>query len=75
MSVDELFGRIIAAERMSRGIGLVFNGDGLIGVDLDDCRDLATGDMASWASDIIARLDTYCEVSPSQTGVKPVRSW
>jgi putative DNA primase/helicase len=40
------------------------------GVDLDTCRDPETGRIETWAQEIIARLDTYCEVSPSQTGVK-----
>src|SRR4051812_18926658 len=40
------------------GIGFVL-GDGFVGVDLDKCRDKATGDIESWASEIISRLRTY----------------
>ena len=40
------------------------------GVDLDTCRDPATGRLDPWAADIVARLDSYAEVSPSGTGVK-----
>jgi putative DNA primase/helicase len=59
-----------AAARNGWGIGFVFNGDGLVGIDLDDCRDPETGTLAQWASEIIEGLQSYCEVSPSQTGVK-----
>lgn len=53
------------------GLGFVFTpGDPLCGIDLDDCRDPATGDIAPWAREIIDRTGTYTEVSPSQTGVK-----
>jgi putative DNA primase/helicase len=51
------------------GIGFVFtDDDSIVGVDLDDCRDPATGDVDDAALDIIARLDSYTEVSPSGTG-------
>jgi putative DNA primase/helicase len=53
------------------GIGFVFTrDDDLCGVDLDDCRDPASGDLQPWAWDIIRQFDTYTEVSPSRTGVK-----
>ena len=51
------------------GIGFVFtDNDPIVGVDLDDCRDPETGDVDDAALDIIARLDSYTEVSPSGTG-------
>lgn len=40
------------------------------GIDLDDCRNAATGELSEVARDIIATMETYCEVSPSGTGVK-----
>jgi DNA-binding transcriptional ArsR family regulator len=53
------------------GIGFVFaEDDPFCGVDLDDCRDAATGDIAPWARAIVDDLDSYAEVSPSGTGVK-----
>ncbi len=52
------------------GIGLAFAGDGLVGVDLDGCRDPQTGGLADWAAEIVRRLSSYTEVSPSGTGVK-----
>src|SRR5262249_49315725 len=51
------------------GIGHVLTGEET-GVDLDDCRDPETGAIEPWAREIISDLDTYCEVSPSGTGVK-----
>ena len=42
----------------------------LAGVDLDTCRDPATGQVAPWAQTVLDRLDTYAEVSPSGLGVK-----
>ena len=54
------------------GVSLVLGdlGDGraLCGVDLDTCMDAGT--MAPWASEIVERLSSYTEVSPSGSGVK-----
>ncbi|WP_199708849.1 hypothetical protein [Haloferax sp. Atlit-10N] len=51
------------------GVGFVFTDDDpIVGVDLDDCRDPEAGDVDDAALDIIARLDSYTEVSPSGTG-------
>jgi primase-polymerase (primpol)-like protein len=51
------------------GVGFVFTDDDpIVGIDLDDCRDPETGDVDDDAQDIIARLDSYTEVSPSGTG-------
>jgi hypothetical protein len=52
------------------GIGFVFtSGDDLCGVDLDRCRDSESGEIESWAQEIIEELDSYAEVSPSGRGV------
>lgn len=60
---------VAAAERGEYdGIGFEF-GSGYVGIDLDHCRDVATGQIDEWASDIIAHLDSYTEASPSGTGV------
>jgi len=40
------------------------------GVDLDTCRDPKSGDVESWADEIIDRFDSYAEISPSEAGVK-----
>lgn len=53
------------------GPGFVFSDeDPYCGIDLDGCRDPKTGKVSPWARDIMLRMDSYCEVSPSQTGVK-----
>lgn len=54
------------------GIGFVFApGDGYAGIDLDSCRNAETGIVAPWAQQWIDKSDDcYCEVSPSETGVK-----
>jgi len=53
------------------GIGrVIVKGEGLVGVDLDDCRNPDTGTLTPRASEILERLDSYSEVSPSGTGVK-----
>src|SRR5215216_2348590 len=52
------------------GIGFVFTPeDDLCGVDLDGCLDPETGEIESWAQEIIEELDSYTEISPSGTGV------
>jgi putative DNA primase/helicase len=53
------------------GIGFVFSeGDPFCGVDLDDCVEESSGELKPWAQEIIERLGTYSELSPSGTGVK-----
>ncbi len=53
------------------GPGFVFvAGGGLVGMDLDGCRNPQTGEIANWAREVIQQFDTYTEISPSQTGVK-----
>jgi len=52
------------------GIGFVFAPEAaIVGVDLDNCRDPDTGDLTDWARDIVERLDSYAEISPSGRGV------
>ena len=53
------------------GVGRVIVEDEVyVGIDLDDCLDPATGELSSWASSIVERLDSYTEISPSLSGVK-----
>ena len=53
----------------ANGVGFVFTDDDpIVGVDLDDCRDSQSGEVDSEAQDIIERLDSYTEISPSGTG-------
>jgi hypothetical protein len=52
------------------GIGFALTaGDPFTVIDLDACRDPDTGELEPWASEIIQRLDSYTEISPSGTGV------
>jgi hypothetical protein len=53
------------------GIGFVLTADDPFTViDLDDSRNSATGELTPEAETIVARFNSYTEVSPSGTGVK-----
>ena len=53
------------------GLGFVLaTRAGLLGVDLDACRQPDSGGLTDYARAILIRLNAYCEVSPSGTGVK-----
>jgi RecA-family ATPase len=59
------------SNRQAAGIGfVVMPSDGLIGVDMDNCLNPETGEMADWASQHVEALSTYTEISPSGTGVR-----
>lgn len=55
--------------RDTDGLGFMFSDGTVAGVDLDGCRDPSTGELEPWAKDIIERLDSYTETSPSGLGV------
>lgn len=73
-SDSETWGSYEDAERVAERnkefeVGFVFSDDdNIIGVDLDHVRDLDTGEVEQWAQDVINRLDSFTEVSPSGTG-------
>jgi putative DNA primase/helicase len=53
------------------GVGYVLSADDpYVGVDLDACRDPASGRISGWAKAIIKRLNSYTEISPSGTGLR-----
>lgn len=53
------------------GVGrVIVDSEPYVGVDLDDCIDLDTCQLAPWAAAIVEELSTYVEVSPSLTGIK-----
>lgn len=53
------------------GLGFRFaESDPFAFIDLDDCRNPATGEIAPWALEITYRFNSYAEASPSGTGVK-----
>lgn len=59
-----------ATEYEDFGLGFVFTEDDpFVGVDLDYCRDPETGEIDEWAQDIVDRLNSFTEVSPSGTGL------
>jgi len=62
------FDTALAASHAYDGIGIVL-GDGLAGVDLDNSVD-ENGNLKPWAQQLVSRLDSYTEFSPSGRGVK-----
>jgi putative DNA primase/helicase len=55
------------------GIGFVFaESDPFCGVDFDDALDPHTGEILEWARPLVVGLDSYTEISPSNTGVKVI---
>lgn len=55
------------------GIGFVCSGnDSYTNLDFDKCRNPQTGEIESWAEDIIRKVNSYSEVSPSGTGIRIV---
>ena len=60
-----------AARRKFAGVGFVLSEeDDYTGIDLDKCRDPATGKLDQWADDIVSLAETYWETSPSGTGLR-----
>jgi putative DNA primase/helicase len=60
-----------AKQRRCDGIGIVLiEGNEIVGIDLDHCRDPVTGEIAPWAMHIVHQLNTYTEISPSGTGLR-----
>jgi len=52
------------------GLGFVFaKSGGLVGIDIDHCRDKNTGEVSETAKDILERFPSYTEISPSGTGL------
>lgn len=51
------------------GLGFVL-GEGVHGIDLDDCIDLATGEFNENAKMALESVQGYAEISPSGTGLK-----
>jgi putative DNA primase/helicase len=64
------FPQALAAVQKDDGIGFVFAAnDPYCGIDLDHCRDAGTGTIEPWALEIVKRLNSYTEISPSGTGL------
>lgn len=59
-----------AAAALYDGLGFVLvRGDGFVGFDLDKCRDPETGTITPEAQEIVEKVPTYWETSPSSTGL------
>ena len=50
------------------GIGFVHS-DGMVAIDLDNCRKKETGEIEEWAMAIVRHFDSWTEISPSRTGL------
>jgi hypothetical protein len=71
----DTFEAVLACYQKNRqtldGIGVVLCKDNhVVGIDLDHCRDPATGVIEGWAWETIRALKTYTEISPSGTGIR-----
>ena len=68
------FERAVTAYRRGEsfaGVGFVLTKEiGIVGVDLDHCRDAETAAIEPWAQAIVDRLDSYTEITPSQRGLR-----
>ncbi|RGX57035.1 DUF3987 domain-containing protein [Anaerotruncus sp. AF02-27] len=51
------------------GVGYEFNDMGLVGVDIDHCINLETGEVSPAALRVVGLLNSYTEFSPSGTGL------
>lgn len=51
------------------GIGFMFSGDGIFGIDIDHCYDPETHELDPAAAEIIETVQSYTELSPSGTGI------
>lgn len=58
----------------TEGIGFVIDGEAikqqLVGFDLDGCRNPKTGELASWAEELLDRIPSYTEYTPSGYGLR-----
>jgi hypothetical protein len=55
---------------VSANVGFVLKGSGIGALDLDDCRDDETEELAPWAHRLVERARTYAEVTPSGCGIR-----
>jgi putative DNA primase/helicase len=52
--------------------------DGLVFIDIDECRDPATGEISASAQAVVKACGSYAEISPSGTGIRVIggsRGW
>ena len=68
------FGKALEDHRKGRaGVGFMFPAHKqYFGIDLDACRNPDTGELTPWGQEIVAKINSYTDISPSGTGVKIV---
>lgn len=54
------------------GVGFALTGTDIAAIDLDHCRDPATGEIELWAQAIIDQTDSYVETTVSGTGLRVI---
>lgn len=55
------------------GIGFMLSPrDPFVALDLDHCRDPQTGEINAFATQIVQQINSYTEITPSQTGLRIV---
>jgi hypothetical protein len=52
------------------GIGIIINGAGLAGIDLDHC--IINGQIKPWVRALLDCAETYAEISPSGEGIRTI---
>jgi len=62
----------VAEKHNFNGIGVCLLGSDLNAFDIDHCRDPKTGEIHPWALALVKRADSYCEITPSQTGLRVI---
>ena len=68
---DAAHGYYRAHRQTVDGLGFVFaESDPFCGVDFDDAYDPQSGEILGWARPLVVKLNSYTEISPSNTGVK-----
>jgi primase-polymerase (primpol)-like protein len=69
LSFDDAFDAY--RRRKCAGVGFIFSSDDpFCGIDIDKCRDPATGKIKRYVAELLQQFKTYKEISPSGTGVK-----
>src|SRR5215831_15537542 len=64
------FDEAAAAAKSADGIGFVCTDTDITAFDLDDCRNAQTKVIHPWVSDLIARANSYAEITPSNEGLR-----
>jgi hypothetical protein len=52
------------------GVGFALLNTELAAIDIDDCRNKETGALHPWAEGVVKRAQSYCEITPSEQGIR-----